>query len=178
MITGKKVGLRAIERSDLSLLMRWRNKESFRQYFREYRELGSENQIAWFEKLVVNGKNTIMFAITDLESNDLLGCCGLCYINWIQRFADLSLYIGWDDLYIDDIGYAKESCELLFNYGFGELGLHKIWTEIYEFDQPKFKLYQELGFHQDGLLRENYYHQGKWHNSRIMSLLAAEWKLG
>ena len=78
--------------------------------------------------------------------------------------------------YIDDQGYAEESCRLLFGYGFQELGLEKIWTEIYEFDEPKFALYQKLGFQQDGLLRKQYLYDGKWWNSRILSLLKDDYQ--
>jgi RimJ/RimL family protein N-acetyltransferase len=71
-------------------------------------------------------------------------------------------------------GYAKESCKLLMAYGFNELCLNKIWTEIYEFDDKKRELYISLGFQQDGLLRQNYWHDGKWWNSRILSILCSE----
>lgn len=175
MITGKKVSLRAVAREDLPLLMEWRNRPHYRQYFREYRELTLENQAAWFENSVLKDNNTLMFTIVLNDKDQTpIGCCGLCYINWVNRFADLSLYIGYKDAYIDKEGYAEEACHLLFKYGFGELSLHKIWTEIYEFDTPKNELYLQLGFHQDGLLRENYFHENKWHNSRIMSLLASD----
>ncbi|MDO5602257.1 MAG: GNAT family protein [Oscillospiraceae bacterium] len=172
MICGEKTALRAVEKEDLPYLMEWRNRPEYRQYFREYRELNLQNQEQWFNNCVVNDRNTVMFTIVkNDETHERLGCCGLCYINWVQRFADLSLYIGWNNAYIDKEGYAQEACGLLFDYGFQELGLHKIWTEIYEFDTPKQELYLQLGFQQDGLLRENYFHKGKWWNSRIMSLL-------
>lgn len=176
MISGNKIGLRAIEKADLPILRDWRNREDFRQFFREYREIGSENQMKWFESTVVDDMNTIMFSIVDLNSGELLGCCGLCYINWVQRFADLSLYIGRDEIYIDNDGIAYEACSLLFDYAFGELGLHKVWTEIYEFDDKKKALLDSLSFEQDGLLRENYFHKGKWWNSRILSLIDRDWR--
>lgn len=172
MIAGKKVALRAVQKQDLLQLMQWRNRADYRQYFREYRELNEQNQELWFDKYVINDKDTIMFAIvSNDEKQELLGCCGLCYINWLQRFADLSLYIGWQNAYIDDEGIAEEACSLLLDYAFGELCLHKVWTEIYEFDAPKNALYLKMGFHQDGLLRDNYYHNKRWWNSRIMSIL-------
>ena len=65
-------------------------------------------------------------------------------------------------------------CRLLFRYGFLELGLEKIWTEIYEFDEPKHALYQKLGFSQDGFLRNQYFYDGRYWNSRILSLLKNE----
>lgn len=174
MLKGKTIGLFAVEREDLKQLRDWRNNTEFRKHFREYRELNMAMQEKWFEQKIINDPATIMFSIKRLEDNELLGCCGLVYINWIHRYADLSLYIGWNNSYIDNKGYAKESCNLLLNYGFNELCLNKIWTEIYEFDNKKKKLYDEIGFKQDGLLRENYFYNGKWWDSRILSILHNE----
>ena len=171
MIKGEKVYLKAIEREDLPYLIDWRNRTDFRKYFREYREINSDMQKKWYEDKVVNDNSTIMFSIKGIENNQLLGCCGLCYINWIHRYADLSLYIGWNNEYIDNKGYALEACKLLFNYAFKELNLNKIWTEIYEFDDKKKELYESMGFKVDGILRQNYFYDGKWWNSYILSLL-------
>ena len=160
MLKGNQVYLCALEREDLPQLMAWRNQTNFRKYFREYLELNSDMQNNWYEKKVINDPSTIMFAIRNITNNELLGCCGLCYINWVHRNSDLSLYIGKNNLYIDSIGYAEESCSLLFNYGFGELGLKKIWSELYEFDQKKISLYKKLGMNVDGTLRNQYYYNG------------------
>ena len=173
MISGKKIYLTAVEKNDLNQLKHWRNNPNFRKYFREYRELNDEMQNNWFDKFVVNDKNTIMFSIRDITNQQLLGCCGLCYINWVHRHADLSFYIGKDNLYVDDI-YALEAVDLLIKYGFNELGLNKIWTEIYEFDKMKINLLQKYGFKRDGQLRENYFYDGKWWDSIIFCLLRRE----
>lgn len=175
MIEGKLIYLTAIEENDLEQLRKWRNLPEYRKHFREYREISSTMQKKWFENCVNNDNSTIMFAIKEKESNQLVGCCGLCYINWIHRYSDLSLYIGKDECYIDNEGIAKESCDLLFSYAFYELGLNKIWTEIYEFDNKKYQLYKELGFKQDGFLREQYFYDGQWWNSYILSLLKNEY---
>lgn len=175
MFRGTKIYLDTINREDLSKLMYWRNLPEYRKHFREYRELNMDMQIRWYETKVINDHTTEMFAIRLNDTNELIGCCGLCYINWVHRNADLSLYIGWEKSYIDNKGYAKEACELLFNYGFKELGLQKIWTEIYCFDTKKMELYSSLGFHKDGELRNQYFYGGKWWNSYMLSLLESEW---
>ena len=174
MLKGNIVSLHAVEKYDISQLKDWRNNSDFRKYFREYKELSDENQENWYENEVIKSSETIMFSIRRNEDNILLGCCGFVYYKHIHKHADLSLYIGWNDEYIDKKGYAKESCELLMAYGFNELCLNKIWTEIYEFDNKKRELYLSLGFKQDGLLRQNYWHDGKWWNSRILSILCSE----
>tara|TARA_B100000315_G_scaffold242681_1_gene265138 strand:+ start:393 stop:923 length:531 start_codon:yes stop_codon:yes gene_type:complete len=174
MLKGKLIGLVAIEKEDLKQLRDWRNNPDFRKHFREYRELSMRDQEIWFEEKVVNDPSTLMFSIRRLEDNELLGCCGFVYINWVHRHADLSLYIGWQDAYIDDEGYAEESCKLILDYGFRELCLNKVWTEIYEFDEKKKALYDKFGFQQDGLLRQNYWCDGKWWDSRMLSLLVTD----
>lgn len=175
MIKGKLIYLSPVEQKDLEQLRYWRNLPEYRKHFREHREISIDMQAQWYQSKVLGDPSTLMFAIRDTLTGDLLGCCGLCYINWVNRNADLSLYIGWNESYIDDVGYADEACQLLFKFGFDELGLQKIWTEIYEFDQRKYQLYMKFGFHQDGLLRNQYFHDGKWWNSYILSLLTNEY---
>jgi RimJ/RimL family protein N-acetyltransferase len=173
VLKGKYVGLRVIEKDDLPVLLEWRNKPEYRRYFREYRELNSAFQDAWYEKTVLNDPSIMMFAIIDLHNNRLIGACGLSYINWINRNADFSIYIGADNLYIDE-KYAPDSALILIRYSFDELNLHRLWAEIYDFDKPKIKLFEQLGFKLDGCHRETHWTEGKWCNSLYYSLLQNE----
>lgn len=174
MLKGKLISLHAVEKEDLQQFRDWRNNSDFRKYFREYRELNVRQQEIWFEEKVVKDPTSLMFSIKRNDDNELLGCCGFVYINWVHRNADLSLYIGWQGAYIDDEGYAEDSCRLLLDYGFNELCLNKVWSEIYEFDVKKKALYDKFGFQQDGLLRQNYWYDGRWWDSRILSKLSNE----
>jgi len=176
MFKGKKVYLAAIERKDLKKLMDWRNNPDFRKYFREYKELNMAMQEKWYEEKVLKDNTTVMFSIKNTKDDSLMGCCGLVYVNWVYRHADLSLYIGWKDKYIDDQGYAFEASRLVIDYAFKQLCLNKVWTEIYEIDKKKKRLYDGLGFKVDGVLRQNYFHDGKFWNSYILSILSSEWK--
>lgn len=178
MISGNDVLLRALESDDLPLLQEWRNRPDYRRYFREYRDLNLENQRAWFQTSVVNDHRTLMFGIIERSTKKLIGVCGLAYINWIHRHADLSLYIGIDNIYIDthETGWAWQAMDVLLRYGFNELNLHKVWTEIYAFDEKKHELFHRYGLHQDGVLRDNYFYDGVYQDSHLFSILAEEWR--
>ncbi len=163
---------------DLEQLKQWRNLPAFRRNFREVRELNNDNQQKWFQSLQNNPTRDYMFSIVDLKDNNLIGACGLLYINWIIRAADFSFYIGKDESYIDDAGYAKDATELLLNYGFNNLNLHKIWMELYEFDEEKLTFFQKhFNFKTDGILRDNCFEDGKYWNSYIISLLHKDFKV-
>lgn len=173
MLKGKLTGLRAIEEADLAQLLEWRNRPHFRRYFRESRELNMRQQVGWFERVVVGDANVRMFAIVDLATGELIGACGLCYINWVDRNADFSIYIGKDDLYIDE-KFAPDAGQAMLKYGFEELGLHRVWSEIYAFDGAKKTLFNALGFSLDGRHRETHWSEGRWHDSLFYGLLAGE----
>ncbi len=173
MLKGNYTGLRAIEKEDLLQLLEWRNRPEYRGYFREYRELSFENQKLWHERVSSSGTNNIMFAIIELDSYKLLGACGLCHIDWINRSADFSIYIGIDNIYIDD-KFAPDASTSLLNYGFKELNLHRIWAEIYDFDEPKKKLFQDLRLVLESNHRQTYWHKGKWCDSLFYSILSCE----
>jgi RimJ/RimL family protein N-acetyltransferase len=170
VIKGESVGLRAIERADLPTLLAWRNAPGFRRNFREYRELGADQQERWYVASVLGDPATRMFAIVALEGGCLLGACGLCYIDWVNRTADFSLYIGEGGRYIDE-RFAPDAGRTLLRYGFEELALHRIWCEIYDFDQAKQKLLPGLGFALDGRHRETHWAEGAWHDSLFFGIL-------
>ena len=175
MLTGDYVGLRTITEGDLPQLLEWRNRPEYRQYFREYRELSAEHQQAWFENTVLSDPQTRMFSIVELKSNRLLGACGLCSIDWNNRNADFSIYIGMDDLYIDQ-RFAPDAGRVLLRYGFEELNLHRVWAEIYCIDIPKQELFHTLGFQLEGKHPETHWTQGRWVNSLLYGLLSHEFK--
>jgi RimJ/RimL family protein N-acetyltransferase len=89
----------------------------------------------------------------------------------INRSADFSIYIGADDLYIDEV-YAPDAAKVLIRYGFGELNLHRLWTEIYSIDSQKHRLFASLGFQLDGRHRQTHWTESQWVDSLFWSLLS------
>ncbi len=171
MISGKHVNLRAIQQADLEPLRQWRNKPELRRYFREYREISPEMQQKWFEKSVLSDPSVRMFAIERKSDGALMGACGLCYIDPINQNADFSIYLGIDDLYIDE-KFASDAGKLLIKYGFEELNLHRIWAEIYSIDLPKQKFLPSLGFKLEGTHKQTHFTEGKWVDSLFYGLLS------
>ncbi len=172
MLKGTYVGLRAIERADLPALLEWRNQPELRQYFREYRELSREHQDNWYERILDDPSN-LMFAIIKLENNTIIGACGLCYIDWKNRNAEVSIYIGEDLLYVDE-KYAPDALDVLVEYAFNELCLHRLWVEVFDFDLKKKSLFINFGFQFEGRHCQKYWTKKQWHDSLYYGLLNAE----
>ena len=171
MIQGEKVGIRAVEFSDLQRLLEWRNKTEFRRYFRENRELNFDQQKTWFFEKCIKDPNTRMFAIVRLEDSLLLGACGLCYIDWVNGSADLSIYIGHEGRYIDT-EYAPDAARALMDHAFCDLRIHRLWAEVYGFDDRKRVLFDDLGFAVDGVHPHTLWSNGKWCDSMYFSMIS------
>lgn len=176
MIYGDQIGLRAIEAEDLAQLRDWRNIPEFRRCFREVRELNMQHQQRWFNNLI-DKQNDFMFMIVDKESGEAIGAAGILYINWIIRSGDFSFYIGKDESYIDNEGFARDAVKTLLKYAFHSLNLNKIWMELYQFDQLKIDFFtKEFTFQVDGRLRSNCFEDGKYWDSFMLSMLSSDYE--
>ena len=52
MVVLDKIGIRAIEIEDLSIIQKYRNDEGLRQYFREYREFSITQIKDWYFNMI------------------------------------------------------------------------------------------------------------------------------
>ncbi|MEY4458805.1 MAG: hypothetical protein RIT38_10 [Bacteroidota bacterium] len=174
MVKLENLGIRAIEIEDLTIVQSWRNDESLRQFFREYREFSFSQIKDWYTKMI-NDHKFEMFVIIDLKSNEIIGITGITYIDWINRHADVHFYIGKNSSWIDNI-YSPTAFKLILNYGFNILNLNKLWAEIYEIDLKKLDFFKNVGFKVDATLREHYFFNGKYYSSHLLSLLKSEYE--
>ena len=172
MIIGNKIILTKVERENLEQLKQWRNTPELKKYFREHRELNSDNQTKWFESSVLNNPHQYNFEIRDKESNTLIGHCGLYYISWVCRTGEFGIYIG-DKTYRNG-GYGSDALRTLIKDGFEDLNLNRIWCEVYD-NNAALDIYKHIGFIYEGKMRENYYNEGKYWDSHILGMLKTEY---
>ena len=170
MIIGRHVNLRSLEVDDLSTLKKWRNDKNTRKHTREFRLLNMINQKNWFESIHQdNPPKFIMFGINN-KKNQLIGICGLTYIDWKNRHAEISIILSQE--HWQRTKEARDTINLLIEYGFGELNLHRLWVEIFESIRENIKLFEKMNFTKEGELREKLWRDNKWHNSLIFSKIS------
>ena len=174
MIEGKYVKMRSLEIEDLPELRDWRNSKSVRMATREYRLLNMINQKNWFEKTHnENPPSSLMFGVIN-NKKKLIGVCGLTYIDWKNKHAELSLYLNLDNWQTSK--EAKDTIIALMKYGFEEINLHRLWAEVFSIAKKNLSLIKKLGFVKEGIFREKLWREGKWWNSEIYSILSSEYK--
>lgn len=171
MLRGDKVILDAIDPEDIEWMRKQRNNQELRKYFREWKDISKDQQEAWYKS---RGNNTdpkhVYFKIVS-NDKELVGCCGLHYVDWRLRSAEFGIFVGQETR---GKGYGSEAIFLMFDYGFREMNLHKVWCEVYS-NNKAIGIYKKMGFKEEGILRDNYFCNGKYGDSIVMSILEDEW---
>jgi len=73
------------------------------------------------------------------------------------------------------IGYGKEVMGALLKYAFEEMNINRFWLDVYPDNKIGIKLYEGLGMHRDGVLRQNYKSERGYLDQIIYSMLKREY---
>lgn len=102
-----------------------------------------EKQTNYYESLI-NNSNEVVLAIIEEETQKHVGCVGLHRIDWVHRSAELGIVIG--DKGVWGKKYGKQAWQLISEYGFNVLNLHRIFAVIVEGNIASQKSAEAAGF--------------------------------
>lgn len=171
MISGNTVNLRAIEKEDVEKYHLWINDDETNQWRGLYHPTSKEKSQEWIETQRITKPDSISLAIED-KNKTTIGFIGLQGICGRSRRAEIWIYIG-DKSYWGK-GFGKSSIHSLCNYAFEQMNLHRIWLECNPEFENVVKCYEQIGFKNEGTLREAYYRHGAFRDTCIMGLLRSE----
>ena len=166
MNSKSKIQLKKITKSDLKLLIEWRNSNKIFLYNTQYFLLNLKMQMEWFNSLQ-NDSSRKMFMI--LHENVKIGICGLIDIDYKNKNANIAIIIGKTQLHTKGLGTMALSN--LLNYGFKEIGLHRIGADVIEYNKTSIRLFEKSKFKIDAVQRDVIWRNNRWWNMYSMSIL-------
>lgn len=175
MIFGNRIRLRAVEREDLPLFVKWLNDPEVIEGLLFLTPLSLEDEKHWFEKVADHSpaERPLVIEIRDGETWRMIGNCEFHNISQINRSADVGIFIG--DKTVWNAGYGTETMQLLLKYGFETLNLNRISLVVYDDNLRAMRAYEKAGFVLEGRLRQAKYKHGRYGDELIMSVLRSEW---
>ncbi|KAK5653659.1 hypothetical protein OQA88_8689 [Cercophora sp. LCS_1] len=72
-------------------------------------------------------------------------------------------------------GYGTEAIKWALDWGFEMAGAHSIRLTAFSFNEGAVRLYERIGFVNEGVRRESLLFRGKWHDHVLFGLLEGEW---
>ena len=73
-------------------------------------------------------------------------------------------------------GYATEAARAMVNFGFNQLGLHRISSWCIADNTASARVLERLGFQQEGRLRQNEFFKSRRWDTLLYALLRQEWE--
>ena len=73
-------------------------------------------------------------------------------------------------------GVASEAMALRTRFAFRELNLHKVRSRAFMDNEASKRALQKAGYREVGILREEFYRDGRWHDVWMSEVLRADWE--
>lgn len=151
---------------DLELVLNWRNHEDVRRYMYSQHEIGLIEHTAWYERAVRDtSRHLLVFEVDGVAMG---------FINLHQiapaGVADWGFYVAPDA----PKGTGRKLGQAALQYAFDDVGLHKLCGQALAYNERSINFHRNLGFVQEGVLREQHFDGQHYHDVVCFGLLAAE----
>jgi RimJ/RimL family protein N-acetyltransferase len=178
VIEGSRVRLRGLELADLDVIMlHWNNLELRNLVISADRgpiprcEEEEWLRAKWKQR---QERKAYAFAIETVADQRMIGTTELSSIDWTSRSAVFGISIF--DKENQGKGYGMEAANLILDYAFRTLNLHRIELETLDINERAQRCYRSVGFKEVGRKRKARYVDGEYRDGVLMDLLRDEWQ--
>lgn len=171
-IKGKFVTLRAMEKSDLPMILDMFNDPELENLVVGWAfPLSMTQQENWYVNHL-NDANNFRFVI-DTNDDGAVGIATLVDIDWKNRHALHGIKLCNKRFRTKGIG--TDAVMAIMRYAFDELGLHRLDGSWFDMNVASSKLYTKCGWKVEGRKREYVYKNGEWRDLNIVGVTAQDY---
>jgi len=161
-----KIKLKPLELKDIENIMTWVNDLEVTKNLQHFDKKFTRKDEVVYVKKILASKNDFVFSI--FNGSNYVGQCGIHQVSWENKLGRLSMLIKqefWNK------GYAQKVLPIIVDYSFKKLKLHKVWLMHWKENKKADHLYKKIGFKKEGLLKDEYFWQGRYHDMVRMAIL-------
>jgi RimJ/RimL family protein N-acetyltransferase len=161
--------------ADAATVARWHEDPAFVRFGMDQPALPQNAAEAreMLERFVKGLPESVNLSVRAVADDALVGLVRLYDIQWMHGTAILGVSIGPDNW---GRGLGTEASALILKYGFDELGLHRIWLDVFGYNERAIHVYRKLGFVEEGTLRQHLQRDGRRWDVILMGLLRDEFR--
>lgn len=171
-LMGNKICLRNIENNDKETLKELINDEEISKSVVGWsKPISATEHTIWFDNL--KDDNSFRYIISSkIDKTKTYGTAIISKIDWKNRSCSIDIKLL---MKFQGNGYGSEAIELLKQYIFEELNMNRIFLNILEYNTKSIKLFEKMGFIQEGIKRKAIFKNGKYNDLIVYSLLKEEY---
>ena len=166
-----RIYLRLMTNEDTDNIIRWRNSEVVRSQFIYQKPFTKESHENWIKTMVETGKVVQMIIVLN-EGDRAIGSVYVRDIDHEHKKAEYGIFIGETDCL--GKGYGTEAAELMAEYVFEYLEIHKLMLRVYADNERAIKSYEKAGFVKEACLKDDVFVQGEYRDIVLMAMFRKE----
>lgn len=176
MLYSNRLRLRAAEREDLPRFVTWLNDPDVYAHLAMAYPLSQASEEKWFQHMQEGhpAEQVLVIEIREGEGWKAIGNCSFMDIHWVNRSAEVGIFIGEKTLW--NHGYGRDAMRLMLRYGFNDINLNRIFLRVHANNPRGIKAYENAGFQHEGAMRQAVYRNGSYFDMLLMSVLRSEWQ--
>lgn len=169
-LRGERALLRSLREDDLDFCVAFANDPELRGWLRFERPMTEDSERAWLHGLAHTDEPH--WLIAHAATGARAGLASLTGWNKAARHAEFG--IGILDAGARGRGLGGDAIRLVLRYAFLDMNLQRVHLRVQE-DNPARRLYERLGFREEGRLRRDVYKRGAYRDTVAMGILREEW---
>jgi RimJ/RimL family protein N-acetyltransferase len=176
-IQTERLLLRPYARDDFDTLLAIQSREDVVRYLYED-PLSPDDVRALLERRLAstslsNEGDTLAVAVVLRASGEMIGDCILHWSSRQHQLGEVGFVFHPDH---HGRGYATEATRRLVEFGFEEVGLHRIIGRLEARNIASARVLEKLGMRREALLIENEFVKGEWQSELVYAILDREWR--
>lgn len=175
MLRGERVWLRPLEARDLPAYVAGVNDIEV-GWMAGYRmPVSLEQAAAWRDRHLEQWRlgEAYHFAVCIVGDDRFIGTVWFKQVNRFDGNAELAIFMDHEHI---GTGWGTDAQRTLLAFGFGTLGLERVWLTVNADNARAIRSYEKVGFQREGVMRRSFRIKGRLADTFLMSILRDEWE--
>jgi RimJ/RimL family protein N-acetyltransferase len=175
LLRGERVWLRPLETRDMPAYVAGINDTDVGAWAGYRMPFSVEQASAWIQRTIEQSRSGegYFFAVCELGDDRFIGTTWLKDVHQMDANAELAIYMDRDHI---GSGWGTDAQRALLAFGFGTLGLERIWLTVSAGNARAIRSYEKVGFVREGVMRRSFRVGGQMQDALLMAIVRDEWE--
>ena len=175
-VSGRKTRIRPMRPDEAAIVYGWTQDPDVRPFWggsEHYSDLA--DYLRHWEPHYLDGSQLERGRCFIVEADDVpIGMVNYNCVDVTSRSTEIDILMGHPEY--RDRGYGTDALQAFLSFLFDVVGLHRVWLSTYDYNARARRVYEKLGFIQEGVMRQSDWVDEQWVDSVVYGILEPEFR--